>query len=59
MKIKKLTSPSSKLANGLMQIANGIAVCLSISGLEGTLYIVDLMNLGLQLPVRKKGGKYF
>lgn len=43
-------SPSMVFANGDIISENGTDVCLIMSGVAGTLYIVDRMNLGPEFP---------
>lgn len=45
------TSFGAVFAYGLHVTLNGILLCFSISAVFGTLYIDDLINRGLQLPV--------
>lgn len=45
-----MISPSAGSANGEMINENGTDVCFIMSGVAGTLYMVERMNRGPELP---------
>lgn len=49
-----LTSSSCNFAKGHIDKANGMWLLFIISAVQGILYIVDLMNAGLQFPAKQK-----